>query len=163
MTMFNQLISNLNQAKEYQIFVGWEDDFFNMLANVHEFGVAIKVTDKMRRFLAIRYKIHLKKSTEYIHIPPRAPREKTINKNQDKWIRAVDKLTQQYNYDMKKVTVALAFIIKKDYQAQLLSGQFKELSSATMHMRQIKGVVGNMPLYATGEWERRMVDKVAFK
>ncbi|MBR0096877.1 MAG: hypothetical protein IJP88_06820 [Synergistaceae bacterium] len=40
------------------------------IAAVHEFGCTIKVTPKMRAYLH-HNGLHLKKSTQYIHIPPR--------------------------------------------------------------------------------------------
>ena len=43
-----------------------------MIANVHEFGCKIKVTDKMRKFFAAAYGIHLKKATKTIVIPERS-------------------------------------------------------------------------------------------
>lgn len=41
------------------------------LAKIHEYGVTINVTDKMRNFLASQG-LHLKKSTTTIHIPERS-------------------------------------------------------------------------------------------
>lgn len=42
------------------------------LARVHEYGVNIFVTDKMRRFLSAVLDLHLKRSTTHIHIPERS-------------------------------------------------------------------------------------------
>lgn len=41
------------------------------LAAIHEYGLDIKVTDKMRAYLNTQG-LHLKKSTQYIHIPERS-------------------------------------------------------------------------------------------
>lgn len=47
---------------------------------IHEYGALIKVTDKMRGFLAAVYGIYLKKTTEYIKIPARYPVRKALNR-----------------------------------------------------------------------------------
>lgn len=64
------------------------------IAAVHEFGCVIKVTPKMRAYLH-HNGLHLKKSTEYIHIPPRpflSPIFKSpefLNKIAEIYLRAV--------------------------------------------------------------------------
>ena len=64
------------------------------IAAVHEFGCMIKVTPKMRAYLHYNG-LHLKKSTEYIHIPPRpflSPIFKSkefLNKVADIYLKAV--------------------------------------------------------------------------
>ena len=47
---------------------------------IHEYGALIKVTDKMRGFLAAVYGIYLKKTTEYIKMPARYPVRKALNR-----------------------------------------------------------------------------------
>lgn len=42
------------------------------LARVHEYGVNIPVTDKMRGYLSARFGIHLKATTTHIRIPERS-------------------------------------------------------------------------------------------
>lgn len=42
------------------------------LARVHEYGVDIEVTDKMRRFFVAKFGVGLKASTKFIRIPERS-------------------------------------------------------------------------------------------
>ena len=55
-----------------------------MIANVHEFGCSIPVTNKMRGFLAYNYGVHLKRDTKVIKIPERSfVRSSFDNKSND--------------------------------------------------------------------------------
>lgn len=49
----------------------------NILFQIHEKGIRIKVTEKMRNYLMFKG-LFLKKSTEYILIPPRPTQQKAI-------------------------------------------------------------------------------------
>lgn len=62
------------QAKHYKA-----DLPLNVLLSIHEHGVIIKVTEKMRNFLHF-LGIHLKKNTKAIRIPPRPIVDKAINR-----------------------------------------------------------------------------------
>lgn len=57
-------------ASDVGIFAEQEDNFYVMVASVHEFGVEITVTPKMRAYLHYRG-LHLKEETTVIKIPSR--------------------------------------------------------------------------------------------
>ena len=61
------------------------------LAGIHEYGCNIKVTPKMRRFLAGKG-LHLKKSTTHIRIPERSFLRTGYEKNRDTVIQRASKL-----------------------------------------------------------------------
>lgn len=58
-------------------------------ASIQEFGGQIKVTDKMRGFLAVNYGIHLRKDTTHITIPPRSFLRSTYQKHRREWFDIV--------------------------------------------------------------------------
>lgn len=66
------IVKETDKLNRHKIKTGyWGDGDLEMIAAVHEFGLNIKVTDKMRRYLAaIGYP--LKASTMYIRIPERS-------------------------------------------------------------------------------------------
>lgn len=69
------LLDRLRELESYQVAVGIlskSGGDMLMIANVHEFGCSIPVTDKMRGFLAYEYGAHLKKDTKVIKIPERS-------------------------------------------------------------------------------------------
>lgn len=69
------LLDRLRELESYQVAVGIlskSGGDMLMIANVHEFGCSIPVTDKMRGFLAYEYGVHLKRDTKVIKIPERS-------------------------------------------------------------------------------------------
>lgn len=160
--MFDKLTKQLEKYsdKKYQLFVGWDDPELSKIAAIQEYGAVIPVTDRMRGFLSAAYGIHLKKSTTQIVIPPRAHKKQTIQKNAQKWQKELTKILQQVNFDIPKALEILGLKIMHDYKKVLTSGNFQELSSATMHIRSKTDIAGNVPLMATGELQRRMISEV---
>jgi len=80
-----KIIQELNYLDQHSIQVGVfgeDDSTMLMIARVHEFGVQIEVTPKMRGFLHYRG-IHLKKSTDYINIPERSYMRTTFDEEQN--------------------------------------------------------------------------------
>jgi len=73
--MIPQFIDKLQQLDRYAtdvgVFAEEEDSFYAMIAAVHEFGVAITVTPKMRAYLHSQG-LHLKETTKVIIIPERS-------------------------------------------------------------------------------------------
>lgn len=68
-----QAISSAEQFNGRKVKVGYfGEGHTQMLANVHEFGVDIAVTDKMRNFFRYKFGISLKKTTTHIKIPERS-------------------------------------------------------------------------------------------
>jgi hypothetical protein len=114
----------------------------------------------MRGFLASEYGIYLKASTTQIVIPPRAHKKQTIQNNAKKWEKELTNILQKVDFDIPVALEILGLKIMQDYKKVLTSGNFQELSNATMHIRKKNDVAGNIPLMATGELERRMISEV---
>lgn len=65
-----------------------------MIANVHEFGKEIEVTDKMRGFFLYKFGVGLKKDTRVIKIPERSFIRSSFDARQDKIGEHGDKLIE---------------------------------------------------------------------
>ncbi len=67
------------------------------LGAVQEFGARIKVTDKMRGYLAYAFGVHLKKTTKEIVIPPRSWLQKPLERGNElsKKVRQNAKLAKE--------------------------------------------------------------------
>jgi hypothetical protein len=134
--------------------VGWTNTELSKLAAIHEYGVTITVTPRMRAFLAARYKIFLAASTTQIVIPARAHREKTIRQNYKKWEDTLTKLLsrelKQANPKLTTILESLGLQILHDYQDVIKQGEFTPLSAATLAIRKQTNIAGSLPLNATG-------------
>lgn len=67
----SKMIKQLELIDGTSVEVGVIKGEHKWLASIHEYGLDIPVTDKMRRYLAAQG-LHLKKSTTHIHIPERS-------------------------------------------------------------------------------------------
>jgi hypothetical protein len=76
------------QVKEREWQVGFSNDRLAGLALIHEFGARIKVTDKMRGFLATRG-FHLKETTKHLVIPARPRWQLVLEKSREAMFAAV--------------------------------------------------------------------------
>ena len=71
----DEIIKNLEELEKYYVVIGVTGKAGGkliMIANVHEYGCDIPVTDKMRGFFAYNFDVHLKKDTRVIKIPERS-------------------------------------------------------------------------------------------
>lgn len=71
----DEIIKNLEELEKYYVVIGItakNDSKLIMIANVHEYGCDIPVTNKMRGFFAYNFDVHLKKDTKVIKIPERS-------------------------------------------------------------------------------------------
>ena len=71
----DEVIKNLEELEKYYVVIGVTSKAGGkliMIANVHEYGCDIPVTDKMRGFFAYNFDVHLKKDTRVIKIPERS-------------------------------------------------------------------------------------------
>lgn len=71
----DEVIKNLEELEKYYVVIGItakNDSKLIMIANAHEYGCDIPVTDKMRGFFAYNFDVHLKKDTKVIKIPERS-------------------------------------------------------------------------------------------
>ena len=91
---FLEMLEELyNTHLEVGIF-GEDDSEMVMIAAVHEFGVEIKVTDKMRGYLH-SIGIHLKPNTRTIKIPERSFIRAGYDQEKEKIIRESEKLLEK--------------------------------------------------------------------
>ncbi len=125
------------------------------LAGIHEFGLKILITDKMRRYLASQG-LYLRAETQYINIPERSFLRSGFDKNKDKIIRDVRKLVP---------LVAEGKISGDDLLGQTgewLRGAIKEyaidLKDPSNHPFTIKRKNSSNPLISTGD----MVDHIEY-
>lgn len=108
------------------------------LANVHEFGCQIKVTDKMRGYLATQG-LYLKKTTEYINIPERSFIRSSWDENQASFInhvtKSVDKALQK-GIPISIILDELGFEMKGKVQKFIVDGKVKpDISEFTKSQR----------------------------
>ena len=71
----DEVIKNLEELEKYYVVIGVTSKAGGkliMIANVHEYGCNIPVTDKTRGFFAYNFHVHLKKDTKVIKIPERS-------------------------------------------------------------------------------------------
>ena len=71
----DDIIENLEELEKYYVVIGVTSKAGGkliMIANVHEYGCDIPVTDKMRGFFAYNFDVHLKKDTKVIKITERS-------------------------------------------------------------------------------------------
>lgn len=69
------------------------------LAGIHEYGCTIKVTDKMRKWLAANG-LHLKSTTKAIHIPERSFLRAGYDENIKNVLKSVDRLIKSVGNGM---------------------------------------------------------------
>ena len=128
-----------------------------MLAMVHEYGIDIKVTEKMRAYLHSQG-MHLKKDTKKIKIPERSFIRGGFDTNQKNINREVEKL-------LPKV-LDLKLSVKAFYNTigALLVGMIEEymtdLSDPPNHPYTVKKKGSSNPLINTGDLRQRITYKV---
>ena len=126
------------------------------LASIHEYGCTIKVTDKMRDYLAATG-LHLKKSTTHIKIPERAFLRNGYDDGKDE---VLDK-TQKLIGDVIGGTLSADQLC--ELVGLLLSGKVKdyatELSSPPNHPYTVDKKGSSNPLVDTGD----MIGSITYK
>lgn len=83
----DEIIRNLNELNSMSVEVGVLSSAGGellMIANVHEFGCEIPVTDKMRGFFRYEFGVNLKASTTVIKIPERSFIRSSFDSNKEK-------------------------------------------------------------------------------
>ena len=133
----DNLVKQLEQLAEKQLLVGIpktenKERGAGMnnasLLYIHEFGARIRVTDKMRGYLAATG-LRLKKSTTFIVIPERSTLRATMNENREKYAKIqseqIKKAVMSGRMTAEQAYEGLGLIIQGDIQAKMQSGQFK--------------------------------------
>ena len=93
----DEVLKALEELESMYVVVGVlssADGQLQMIANVHEFGCDIPVTDKMRNFFFAKFNVHLRKDTKVIRIPERSFIRSSFDKYESKLLEKGDLLTE---------------------------------------------------------------------
>jgi len=149
----------LNTQLEIGIF-GEDDSEMVMIASVHEFGVDIKVTNKMRGYLH-SIGIHLNPNTKTIKIPERSFMRAGYDKEKENIIRQSEKLLE------KVLKLELPVKVFFETLGELIVGMIQkyltDLSSPPLHPATIKNKGSSNPLIDTGHLRESITYKVVKK
>ena len=141
-----RLIKNLGKGGTVKIGYMGEGETA-MIAAVHEFGVVINVTDKMRNFLHTKG-IHLKPSTTQITIPERSFLRAGWDENEDQVLKRLDTFLDEAltkNVRIDKVLEAMGIEAKGKIQKYA-----KSLSSPANSPATVASKGSSNPLVDTG-------------
>lgn len=118
-------------------------------APIQEFGGQIKVTDKMRGFLAVNYGIHLRKDTTHITIPPRSFLRSTYQKHKREWF---DIVARAIKAGKGELALEYAGIRMQDDIIQTIQGNMPPPNSAmtTMIKQKVAPAAVGKTLMQTG-------------
>lgn len=103
----DEIIENLEELEKYYVVIGItakNDSKLIMIANVHEYGCDIPVTDKMRGFFAYNFGVNLKKDTKVIKIPERSFIRSGFDKYHQEFANYGDLLNQVIDGDISAKT-----------------------------------------------------------
>jgi len=135
---------------------GEDDSEMVMIASVHEFGVDIKVTDKMRGYLH-SIGIHLNPRTRTIKIPERSFIRAGYDKEKENIIRESEKLLEKV---LKlEMPVKVFFETLGELIVGMIQKYLTDLSSPPLHPATIKNKGSSNPLIDTG----RLRDSITYK
>lgn len=155
-----KLLKVLNKLYTTSIQIGIfgddKDSTVLMIARVQEFGLQIKVTDKMRGYLAANG-LYLKKTTEFINIPERSYIRAGFDKERETFLKAGQRLLSQViSLNLPPETF---FETYGDYLSKQIRKFLNELSSPPNHPYTIKNKGSSNPLVNTG----RLRDSITYK
>lgn len=156
----DDLYKRIKRIENIEIRVGvFKEDssFLLMIARVHEFGVSIKVTEKMRNYLHAQG-LHLRNDTTHINIPERSYVRATANKNQKKMSKKISTLLEKYlkseiNYNTFTRQVGT-------YLSDLMKKEMRELKNPELHPFTIEQKGSDDPLIDKGNLLNNITYKV---
>lgn len=128
------------------------------IARVHEFGVNIPVTDKMRKYLSAALDIHLKASTTHIHIPERSFLRNGMERGIDDVVAKAKEFVPQAilgNVDLEMLFQMLGLELKGKIQDYAI-----ELSDPPNHPKTIAEKGSSNPLVDSGNMIEAMEVRV---
>lgn len=145
---FKSMVKRLEAVQGVAVEVGVLQGESKWLAAIHEYGLDIQVTDKMRKYLASQG-LYLRKDTTHIHIPERSFLRTGYDKNRDDVMEKAQRMLADVyagNMDedalIKGVGLELSSAIK-DYAV--------ELSEPANHPFTIEQKGSSNPLVDTGD------------
>ena len=148
----------LIEKKSLQIGIFGEDDSdILMIARVHEFGVKVTVTPKMRGYLSAVKDIHLKADTTHINIPERSYIRAGFDFNQNKFMQQGKVLIERVIEG--KITAHRMFELLGEYLSGAIKQYATNLSKPPLSNITIENKGSSNPLIDTG----RMRDSITYK
>lgn len=126
------------------------------LASIHEYGCRIKVTDKMRAYLAATGP-HLKKTTQYITIPERAFLRNGYDKNKDEVISKAERVLGDViggTLSLEQFYELIGLLLKSKIQDYA-----RDLDSPPNHPYTISHKGSSNPLVKSGD----MIGSISYK
>lgn len=143
-----ELIKETNNLDGKRIKVSPQGDRNEFLASIHEYGVQIRVTDKMRGYLA-SHGLHLKKSTTFINIPERSFMRSGWDQNEK---TIVDTIVDMAKALVEGSTTADDLLNQVGGEtAELIKDFAKDLENPKNHPFTIKRKGFNDPLIESGK------------
>lgn len=118
-----------------------------MIANVHEFGCTIEVTDKMRAYLH-RQGLHLKKETAVINIPERSFIRAGFDENEQNIMSRIEVLIQKVIRDELDIDAFYEFI--GNYCVDRIKEFLVDLDNPALSSYTIEKKGSSNPLVDTG-------------
>lgn len=143
-----EIRSDLNRARNKKAKVGYvKDSELAMIASVHEYGARIKVTDKMRGYLAYQG-LHLKAETTHIVIPERSFLRTGADLHQQDVQRKAEQLIDKVilgNVSVESFFEMLALELRGKIQEHAI-----DLNNPVNHPFTVAGKGSNNPLVDSG-------------
>lgn len=155
-----KLKRKLQYLSEHEVHVGIfgdDDSFVLMIARVHEFGVSIEVTPKMRAWFAYQG-FPLRADTTEIRIPERSYMRGGYDSNEDDIFRHLETyLGQVIDFDLAEEAALERVGIKVQ---TVLQKYLTELSSPPLSGMTVKRKGSSNPLIDTGRLRQSITYKV---
>jgi len=146
-----ELLNRMKQLSSHHVEIGvWGqpgEESILMIASVHEFGVQIEVTPRMRAFLH-HIGIHLKKDTTHINIPERSFIRAGFDSNKRDITQLVDRLIEDVIFD--KISVPTMFELIGAEIVGMIQEYMTDLRDPPNHPVTIDRKGSSNPLIDTG-------------
>lgn len=142
----SQLINTAESINGKKVITGPTGTRNRNLAKIHEYGVNINVTDKMRGYLATQG-LHLKASTTVIHIPERSFIRNGWDSNANNILNKIEGLVSDV---IKGSSVQVLTDGTGDLVVKALKDYARDLSSPALHPFTIERKGSDDPLIDSG-------------
>lgn len=156
----DDLYQRIERIQNIEIRVGVfaeDSNFLLMIARVHEFGVSIKVTEKMRNYLHAKG-LHLRSDTTHINIPERSYIRTTVDKQK----RLMKKTLSRHLEDYLKGQITYAKFTQRvgNFLSNLVKKEMIDLKEPELHPFTIEQKGSDNPLIDSGDLLNNITYKV---
>lgn len=145
-----ELLAGVEKINGKQVTVGPKGDRNRDLAKIHEYGTVIRVTDRMRGYLASQG-LHLKQSTTFIRIPERSFIRSGFDSNVNRILDEIESKVFDFLEDFDENAVL-------DYSGELVAKLIRfaarDLDSPALHPFTVERKGSSDPLIDSGEMVR---------